>query len=179
MVLTGPPLPVGAPTDASRLEEVTLWFLVGLQSVPTFCNSHQEHLKKDDLLQVLQSVRHTQGHHRKVTARERVRLGTGLCLFWGQGWGPRVSQVRSSCVNLKHESGNASRGREKQGHLGAGYLGAPGLFGGDRRGLAWRCLAVWLAVCLSDMDSFGTGASMVRSLVTGLNHSKNPALSGT
>ena len=39
-----------APTDASGLEEVSLWFLVGLQSAPTFRNNHPENLKKDDSL---------------------------------------------------------------------------------------------------------------------------------
>lgn len=49
----------------------------------------------------------------------------------------------------------------------ASCLGHPELFSGDRHGLAWRLLVVWLAVCLYEMDSFEMGASAIKSLMTG------------
>lgn len=68
---------------------------------------------------------------------ERQCGPAGLCLCWGQGWGPGVSWAHSLLASLKHKSGNEGTGGRGVaaavrclGHLGLserGRMGGSGL----------------------------------------------------
>ena len=55
--------------------------------------------------------------HNEVMVGEREHMGLGFCLDWGQRWGPRISQVYSLLMNLKHNNRNLKHGKRPNGQL--------------------------------------------------------------